>query len=187
MRKLLVTCTLAVMAFAMAPQALKANDARCPLLNATYHGTYLISGTGTIVGVGPVSAVGEVTFDGQGHSVATYTVSVNGSIFRGVTVTGTYTVNPDCTGTHEESDGSHYDFVVSPDGNTASWIRTDAGTVLSGTEVRLKPKDSEEAARVGLRNRDGVQVLLGSAASPESLSIALLALENARSDRSLHV
>lgn len=165
MMKLLVSCALAAMMFTMAPQSLRASAPLCPLLNGTYHGTYLISGTGTIVGVTtlPVAAVGEVTFDGQGKSVATYTVSVNGSVFRGVTVTGTYTVNPDCTGTHEESDGSHYDFVVSPDGNTASWIRTDAGTVLSGTEVRLKPTETEDAARVGSKNGDAQQVRLGSA------------------------
>ena len=113
-------------------------EAQCPLGNATKRGTYLVAGTGTIVGVGPISAEGEITYDGQGNSVATVTVSVNGTIHSGVTVTGTYTINPDCTGSHAESDGSHYDFVVTPDGNTASWIEVDSGTVVSGTEVRLK-------------------------------------------------
>ena len=114
-------------------------EAQCPLGNATKRGTYLVAGTGTIVGVGPISAVGEITYDGQGNSVATVTLSVNGTIHSGVTVTGTYTVNSDCTGSHTESDGAHYDFVVTPDGNTASWIETDSGTVVSGTEVRLRP------------------------------------------------
>lgn len=111
--------------------------AQCPLGNATKHGTYLVSGRGTIVGVGPISAVGEITYDGQGNSIATVTLSVNGTIHSGVTVTGTYTVNSDCTGSHTESDGSHYDFVVTTEGNTASWIEVDSGTVVSGTEVRL--------------------------------------------------
>lgn len=111
--------------------------AQCPLGNATKHGTYLVSGTGTIVGVGPISAVGEITYDGQGNSIATVTLSVNGTIHSGVTVTGTYTVNSDCTGSHTESNGSHYDFVVTTEGNTASWIEVDSGTVVSGTEVRL--------------------------------------------------
>jgi len=86
----------------------------------------VVSGTGTIVGLGPISAVGEITYDGQGNSIATYTASVNGTIHKGV------------TGSHSESDGSHYDFVVTPDGNTAKWIETDTGTVVTGTEVRLK-------------------------------------------------
>jgi hypothetical protein len=61
-----------------------------------------------------------------------------------VTVTGTYTVNPNCTASLAESDGSHYKFVVAPDGNTASWIEIDPGTVVSGTEVRMKARDGED-------------------------------------------
>jgi hypothetical protein len=136
--KLLVSCAFAVMTFA-APQALKATDTDgpCPLQNATLRGTYMVTSTGTIVGVGAVTAVGTITYDGKGNSVNTFTVSVNGTISRGVTVTGPYSVNRDCTGTLAQSDGSHYDFVVAPDGSTVFWIETDAGVVLSGTEVRL--------------------------------------------------
>ena len=187
MMKLLASFALAAMTFAAAPQALKAGNALCPLQNATLHGTYLVAGTGTIVGLGPISAVGEVTFDGQGHSIATYTASVNGTIHKGITVTGTYTVNPNCTGSHAESDGSHYDFVVAPDGNKVTWIETDAGVVVSGTEVRLNPTDAEDAALVDSQDRDAVQVPLGDAARPGPLAVALLATENARSDRSPHV
>ena len=89
---------LALVAFAaaLAPQALKANEAKCPLGNATPHGTYVLTvdGTGTIVGVGGLTAVGEVTYDGNGHENAQYTASVNGTIYKGVAVTGVYTVNP---------------------------------------------------------------------------------------------
>src|SRR5579864_375740 len=42
-------------------------------------------------------------------------------------------------GAHTESDGAHYEFVATPDGNMASWIEVDSGTVVSGTEVRLRP------------------------------------------------
>ena len=143
MKKLLASCALAAMSFALAPLAAMAAEAQCPLRNATLHGTYVVSGTGTIVGVGPIAAVGEHTYDGQGHTVATYTLSVNGTIIKGVTVTGTYTVNPDCTMSLAESDGSTYDFVVAPDGRTTTWINTGTGTVVSGTEVRLKSPDSE--------------------------------------------
>lgn len=134
---------LVVFTAALAPQALRAAAPLCPLGNATLRGTYLVAGSGTIVGLGPISAVGLVSFDGHGNSTATYTASVNGTINKGVTVTGTYTVNPDCTATHSESDGSNYNYVVAPDGNTVTWIETDPGTVLSGTEVRLKSSGSE--------------------------------------------
>ena len=137
--KLLGTCVLAAMTVALTPLTASAADARCPLLNATLHGTYVVSGGGTIAGVGQVTALGEHTWDGQGNTVATNTISANGTILN-VTVTGTYTVNLDCTASLAESDGSHYKFVVAPDGNTASWIQIDPGTVVSGTEVRLRPQ-----------------------------------------------
>jgi len=134
---------LVVFTAALAPQALRAAEALCPLGNATLRGTYVVSGTGTIVGVGSIAAVGEHTYDGRGHTVATFTLSVNGTIMRGVTVTGTYTVNADCTATLAESDGNNYDFVVAPDGRMTTWINTGTGTVVSGTEVRLKSPGSE--------------------------------------------
>jgi hypothetical protein len=141
--KLLGTYALAALTLALAPLTVRATDARCPLLNATLHGTYVVSGSGTIAGVGQVAALGEHTWDGQGHTVATNTISANGNILN-VTVTGTYTVNPNCTASLAESDGSHYKFVVAPDGNTASWIEIDPGTVVSGTEVRMKARDGED-------------------------------------------
>ena len=140
MTKLLGFCALAAVTFAVAPRALKAGDADalCPRGNATKHGTYMSRGTGTIVGVGPVAAVGWIAYDGKGNLINTFTVSVNGVISREVTVTGTYTVNPDCTGSEAASDGTHYDFVVAPDGSMFHWIETDATSVVSGTAVRFK-------------------------------------------------
>jgi hypothetical protein len=145
----LATATLAI-SFALCTESLQAAPL-CPLGNATLHGTYIVSGTGTVGGV-PIAAVGEITWDGEGNSVATYTARLNGVIHKGVTVTGTYIVHPDCTGSHEESDGSHYDFVVVPDGNRTTWISTDTGAVVSGTTVRLKPVE-DEAAQVHASNK----------------------------------
>lgn len=100
MRKFSASIALAAMTFAMAPQALMAADALCPLGNATLHGTYMSRGEGTIVGVGPIAAVGWIAYDGKGNFVNPFTVSVNGMISRGVE-TGTYTVNSDCTARSE--------------------------------------------------------------------------------------
>lgn len=138
MTRFFASFVLAAVAFALAPQALKAADPLCPLLNATKHGTYVVYGTGTIVGIGPAVAVGEITYDGHGNTVATFTLNVNGNVQTNTNVPGTYAINSDCTGTSLEA-GAHYSFVVSPDGNTTTWMETDPGTVVSGTEVRLKP------------------------------------------------
>ena len=138
--RLRVSCALAValaaMSFALGPQSLWAAPL-CPFGNATLHGTYSVSGGGTVVGLGPVTSVGEVTYDGKGNSNAVYTASLNGKIVP-VIVAGTYTVNPDCTATAVEA-SSHFNFVITPDGNTVWWMATDTGTVLSGMIIRLHP------------------------------------------------
>jgi hypothetical protein len=138
MAKHLVILALATMTIAAAPRALRAADNPCPLGNATLHGTYMVHGSGTVIGLGPIASNGLVTFDGKGHAVNTFSASVNGTIHRGVTASGTYIVNPDCTGTRFASDGSLYDFVVMPDGSTFSWIEVDDGTVIFGSAVRFK-------------------------------------------------
>jgi hypothetical protein len=144
MTKFLGSFALAAMTFAVAPHALKAADAGglCPLGTATLRGTYMVIGGGTIVGVGPTTAVGTINFDGKGNSVNPFTVSANGVISRGL-VTGPYTVNSDCTCTLTQSDGTHYDQVIAPDGSRFNWIETDAGTVISGTAIRLAQEVSQ--------------------------------------------
>ena len=57
---------------------------------------------------------------------------------------GTYTVNPDCTGTYTVQllpvgITVNFFFVVTKSGNELKVISTDAGTVLAGTAVKLYP------------------------------------------------
>ena len=76
--------------------------------------------------------------NGKGYSVNPFTGSFNGATVNG-NLTATYTVNSDCTGSQTALDGSsHFDFVVSPDGHKVTWIETDSGSVVSGTEVPFK-------------------------------------------------
>jgi hypothetical protein len=167
MTKLFISFALAALALNTAPQALKAAPL-CPLGNATLHGTYVVSGGGTIVNVGPVTSVGEVTYDGQGNSNATFTVSVNGNV-QTVNVPGTYTVSPDCTATAVEGP-SHYNFVITPNGNTVWWMATDPGFVLSGTIIRLRPlESSEDASRRRSTNQRAVPANLHSAPAANAL------------------
>lgn len=146
MSRLRVLCTLAAalaaMSFVLCPQSLQAAPL-CPLGNGTLHGTYVVSGSGFATNIGQATAVGEVTFDGRGNSNATFTASFNGNI-QTITVSGTYSVNADCTGTHVE-ESSHYFFVATPDGNQTNWIEVDSGVVFSGIIVRLRPLEDTEA------------------------------------------
>ncbi len=67
--------------------------------NASLQGTYGWYGTATNVDNGRISAdVAIQTFDGAGQFTGHDTLNSNGEIFHR-TFTGSYTVNPDCTGT----------------------------------------------------------------------------------------
>jgi hypothetical protein len=73
----------------------QARDAACSLVRAA--GTYGVSDSGTVIGIGPRAAVGSITFDAAGNANGSVTASLNGGV-SSTTLSGTYTVNSDCTG-----------------------------------------------------------------------------------------
>lgn len=79
--------------------------------------------------------VGIIRFDGTGNLSAKRTISVNGGITTD-SVTGTYTVNPNCTGSATLSDGLAVDAVAGKrEGNKVQEllvIGTNNGTVATG-------------------------------------------------------
>ena len=98
----LFTVTLiTALAAGIAPTA-QAADKGCS--NAMLVGTFAYTNTGFFTAAasnlqaGPFAGVGVETFDGNGGTTATTWVSINGNIFQ-ATIKGTYSVNPDCTGT----------------------------------------------------------------------------------------
>jgi hypothetical protein len=112
--------------------------ARCSL--ATLNGTYIMQAQGIQVGgnaPGPFGYASISTYDGKGGTRATYSGSFNGFILRNQLLTGTYTVNADCTGTETADLGggvlAHYDNFLSPTGNMYTAVQTDSGVVV--TEV----------------------------------------------------
>jgi hypothetical protein len=106
----------------------------------TLSGSFGYSSTGTLLDsyvpapyAGPFGEVGRQTFDGRGNTSATATTSSNGNIAP-VTVEGTYTVNPDCTGSMTLNVSPfdavvHADFVIDDDGAQLRAIGTDSGLV----------------------------------------------------------
>jgi len=107
---------------------------------ATLQGGYGYTSIGTLLDTyvpppyaGPFGEVGRQTFDGKGHTSATATTSSNGNIAK-VTIEGTYTVNPDCTGSMTLNvspfDSTvHADFVIGDDGAEIRAIGSDSGLV----------------------------------------------------------
>ena len=128
-----------VLSLGLAP-AVKAADMR--RTNASLKGTFSHMGTGFITGVGPLAGVGTDTFDGNGGITGTASLSMNGTI-ASVTETGTYKVNPDCTGTYTVSSGGGSTtafFVIADGGNEVKAVCTDPGTVITHIFRRQFPE-----------------------------------------------
>src|SRR5262245_51579820 len=105
MKRSIVPMTL-VVAFAtpfvlgIVPQAQATEDSACSTVSL--QGSFGFTSTGALLALppplaGPFAEIGRQTFDGQGNTEGTATLSTNGNLLR-VTVQGTYVVNPDCTG-----------------------------------------------------------------------------------------
>jgi hypothetical protein len=144
MKSVLVRCQVVwVLAVSMLyAQSAVAQQQSGECSNANLQGSFGYTSTGTLTlayvpppFAGPFAEVGQQTFDGQGNTDATATLSANGNIMT-VTITGTYTVNPDCTGSWTLNipalDATvHADFVIDDAGAEVRAIATDSGVVES--------------------------------------------------------
>ena len=127
---------VAALALQIAPTA-KAADKGCS--NASLNGTYAYTGTGFITSppefAGPFVEVGTQVFDGKGATTAAAMSSQNGNILQ-MTITGTYIVNPDCTGTLTLQVAPigitvHVFFVMDGGGSEFQAIETDSGLAIT--------------------------------------------------------
>ncbi len=129
--------------------------------DASLKGGYGYTGTGALLAAyvgptdaGPFAEVGRQTFDGKGHTEAAATLSANGDISQ-VTIEGTYTVKPDCTGTmtlNVVQFGSTVDLniVIDEDGNEIRAIVSDANVIESRVYRKQFPSEKEERVSFGL-------------------------------------
>jgi hypothetical protein len=124
--------------------------------NRTLHGAYGCSVQGVLLnipGLPPEATfVGVLTytFDGKGNLTGTEHVVVNGSPFNPgfLANSGTYSVNPDCTGTETISFRGHADihaqFALAQSGNKLHYVNVDPGISLSGEAERFNAPKCEE-------------------------------------------
>jgi hypothetical protein len=111
----------------------------------TLRGLYVFNAHGwNIVGgvAVPKALMEGITFNGDGTVVTPFaTASINGMILHFSGGTGSYTVNPDCTGTLSWSNGHSWDLFVEANGNKLWKIQTHdasgAGPVFEGTATRV--------------------------------------------------
>jgi hypothetical protein len=103
---------------------------------------FVATPSGTFV---PVAIAGRIVFDAHGNVTGTQTRSLAGSALD-ETYTGTYTVNPDCTGSFTvtvspDTRTSIVNVVWTENANSASAVFTNPGFVLTATARRISLKD----------------------------------------------
>ena len=118
-----------------------------PCSDQTLKGTYANSLHGLIYppdGSAPLVLAGVVktTYDGKGTLTQVDAAGENGNVRPGWRPgSGTYSVNPDCTGTQTivipGMPDLHLQFVVSPSGNTAHFVVIDPGFATAGDSERI--------------------------------------------------
>jgi hypothetical protein len=99
---------------------------RCSV--ATLHGTYPFAFDGVeITGNDeqlPFAIAGYGVFDGNGKEKSVVSSNFNGEVTRKESISGTYTVKADCTGTLTFADGSQIDMFIAPDGSMFTFVQT---------------------------------------------------------------
>lgn len=131
-----LACIIAVVQFGSSAHAQAGSPTTCS--DATVSGPYAWYATGS--SKSPFAKAGNELFDGHGHSHGFYSISVNGTITRHLSFTGSYAINPDCTGTETITDSTgavtHYDDYYLPSGDQLEFVRTDSGVVSAGRAER---------------------------------------------------
>ena len=143
--------SLVLLTIALASSAV---TARASCTNSTIKGTYAFTIHGTVFlpgGAPPllVDGLAKTTFDGYGNLTQLDAVAVNGNVAPGWRLSmGTYSVNPDCTGTFTVSNGNqppiHAQFIVAQSGKTVHAMVIDPGfATTSDAERVLAPSDED--------------------------------------------
>ena len=139
---LLSSFVIAKTTFAQATTTRGARGSEAQCSNSTLNGRYVFTVAGfqiTKRDQVPFAVAGTEVFDGHGNLRGVISQSMNGTITRHVSITGTYTVNHDCTITETVTvPGAvlHFDQFTTNDGSVFTFIETDPGIVASGFETR---------------------------------------------------
>jgi hypothetical protein len=139
---LVMTAMMLAMAMPATAQNTVANLPGPTCSEATLQGTYRFDYEGFEIrgnGVVPFSLAGFEVYDGNGQVHGVATTVVNGQIVsRDEPFSGTYNVNPNCTGTVTYTDGTRYRQFILPDGSGFWFIQTNPpGVVAWGFEQRV--------------------------------------------------
>lgn len=114
--------------------------------NSSIRGSLGFQFSGNIVGFGTIGGVGVSTYDGAGNYVGKQNVSINGFPVLNQPISGTYSVNADCTGTQTVNmpDGQvvHLTFVIV--GKQTFALQTDPGAVVTSVTAPAGAAQQED-------------------------------------------
>ena len=158
-RKLFLTMSLMAAIAGMVSTPLRAESRSCT--NRTLHGSFAFTAQGTTLATlglpapltGTFASSGTAKFDGNGHFELTAISSFAGVVQGPATVTGTYSVNEDCSYTSQASNGASFRAVIVDHGREIFILQTNKGVVITGMAKAQRPRDEDEERDRGLRER----------------------------------
>lgn len=108
----------------------------------TIHGTVFLPNGSTLL----IDGIARETFDGQGNETQVDAIATNGLLSPGWRPgTGSYSVNPDCTGTQTITvpglPDLHLQFIVAQGGNTIHQVVIDPGIATTAEGERVRARD----------------------------------------------
>ena len=111
----------------------------------TIHGSIVLPDGSTLL----VDGLAKQTFDGNGNFTQVDAVATNGNLPPGWRPgSGTYSVNPDCTGTQTivipDNPDVHLQFIVAQSGNTIHQVVIDPGFATTAEGERLELPNSKD-------------------------------------------
>jgi hypothetical protein len=115
---------------------------------ATLDGTYLFAHDGVDISgsdQAPFAIAGMEKYDGNGKVKGVASANLNGVVHRHVSISGTYAVKENCTGTVTYGPTDAQDVFIAPDGSMFTFVQTKPPKVNVTSGVELQ----ETAKRVG--------------------------------------
>jgi hypothetical protein len=120
------------------------NASRAKCSEATLEGTYLFAYDGVELKGNdqrPFALAGYDVYDGNGKLKTVFSSNFNGEVSRNETLSGTYSVKADCTGTVTFEDGTRFDQFIAPDGSKFMFVQTKPSElVAAGDEQQVTAK-----------------------------------------------
>jgi hypothetical protein len=142
---LLLTFALAMSSTLMAHAGACSNSTIRGTYAFTIHGQVFLPDGSTLL----IDGLAKTRFDGEGNLTQVDAVAANGNVAPGwASNTGTYSVNPDCTGTFTVTNGNkspvHLQMIVAQSGNTIHDMVIDPGFATTAEAERVRIPEEEE-------------------------------------------